>query len=468
MITGHKCFYVVQYYIIKDKLAGGGMKEKKYGIGVLCILAAMVLLGGCSTGRKKPAATEAPNDSVTYEKGADFTGVVKSVDSTGTRIVFYNTVLDAEEEYSYSGGTEVYSKNDRDMSMGEVVPGEVYDVYLGQNGGKVTKMKEAGNILVQESRKILVDSDEKRITVDDVNYAYNENLVALSDGRAIDPREITTSDEVTFRGIKGHAYSLVVTKGHGYIQPSNYKDFIGGVLTLHGEAILPVSKDMLLVVPEGTQQLTMDNGDLTGTATLEVRRNQVTKVNMAQYQNQVPDTARVTFEIEPQGAELYVNGNLTDYSKKVPLKYGNHSVKVVLEGYNEYSGIVTVKDSGPTVRINLAKETADVDTDTSSVKKSDSSSDDKTAAVLETDKDHTITVSAPEGAAVYVNGTYKGTAPCNFTKLIGSVTLTLTKKGCETKSYNIEISDDGLDVNWSFPDLLEGSSNNSSGSNSVG
>ena len=209
----------------------------------------------------------------------------------------------------------------------------------------------------------------------------------------------------------------------------------------------------------------MDNGDLTGTAALEVRRNQVTKVNMAQYQNQVPDTARVTFEIDPQGAELYVNGKLTDYSKKISLKYGNHSVRVVLEGYNEYSGIATVKDSSPTFRINLQKETATVNSDSSSVQKSNSSSASSTSApeTKETDSNHTITVSSPEGAAVYVDGTYRGVAPCSFAKVIGNVTVTLTKQGSETKSYNIEISDDNLDVNWSFPDLLESSSNSSAG-----
>ena len=66
---------------------------------------------------------------------------------------------------------------------------------------------------------------------------------------------------------------------------------------------------------------------------------------MAKYQNQVPDTARVTFDVNPQGAELYVNGSLTDPSKPVSLKYGNHSVKVSLEGYEDYSGIITVKDA---------------------------------------------------------------------------------------------------------------------------
>ena len=65
-----------------------------------------------------------------------------------------------------------------------------------------------------------------------------------------------------------------------------------------------------------------------------------------------------------------------------------------------------------------------------------------------------------------MDGTYKGEEPSRFDKVIGSVTVNLTKKGRETKSYNIEISDDNLDVNWSFPDLLEGSgtSGNNSGS----
>lgn len=49
------------------------------------------------------------------------------------------------------------------------------------------------------------------------------------------------------------------------------------------------------------------------------------------------------------------------------------------------------------------------------------------------------------GAAVYVNGTYKGEVPCSFTKMIGNVTLSLTKDGYETKTYAVEISDDSKD-----------------------
>lgn len=426
---------------------------------LMCVGALVLGLTGCSVATKKPVATESPNESITYEKGADFTGVVKSVDLEQKRIRFYNVLLEGDEEYEYSGGTEIFSKNDRDMSISEVQPGEVYDIYQSEQEPKVVKMKQTEDITEQKEVRVSINQDEKRLTVADVTYAYTDHLVVLSEGKEIQPMEITPSDEVTFRGVKGRAYSIVVTKGHGYIEPTKYSDFLGGQLTVQGEAILPIGENMLLTVPEGTQTISMVNGDLTGEASVLVKRGQVTKVNMKQYQSQMPDTGRVKFEIEPEGAELYINGTLTDYSKRVSLKYGSHSIRVVLEGYNEYSGVITVKDAGPTCVINLAEEKAEVSSEddssaNSSVSDNDSSNSDKTdTSTVKTDSNHKITVSTPTGAAVYLNGTYKGVAPCSFTKALGSVTVTLTKEGYTTKSYTIEISDDSKDVNWSFPDL---------------
>ena len=71
------------------------------------------------------------------------------------------------------------------------------------------------------------------------------------------------------------------------------------------------------------------------------------------------------------------------------------------------------------------------------------------------DSDHTITVSAPEGAEVYLDNVYKGLAPCSFTKVIGSQTITLRKEGYITRSYSVDILDDGDDIKLSFAELAE-------------
>ena len=426
---------------------------------ITCICIALgMLLSGCTNG-KKNASTPLPNENVTYEKGADFIGVVKKVDSSTERIIFYDTLLEGEESYQYSGSTQVLSKNGRDMSIDEIELGEVYDVFIEKDTDTIEKVVENGDIITEESVKVSFDSDEKQISTGDMTYAYTDNLVAISNGKLIDPLEITNNDEVLFRGVKGKAYSLVVTRGHGYIKPTKYSDFLGGIVTVKGEAVLRVSKDMLLLVPEGEQTISMTKGGLSALATINVKRGEISQVNMAKYQNTFPDIANVKFEIEPAGAELYIDGKLTDYSSKVPLKYGSHMVKVSLEGYNDYKANINILDSGPTIKINLSTSTSEVDSGEKNESKSSSSkssSDSKSGDDTESEKvdeDHKISVSEPVGASVYVNGTYKGVVPCNFPKVLGKITLTLSMTGLKTKSYSLQITDDSKDVSWSFPEL---------------
>lgn len=408
--------------------------------------------------------------AVSGKSVAYMVGVIKSIDKSKSAITFYNTGYDGEEILTYSLATEILSKNNRDMTIDEIEPGEVYNVFTDKKTNRITKLKEPDNITEVEDAKVLVDGDEKRLTVLDLNYAYSDSMVVMSNGKQIDPMEITVNDRVTFRGVKGKAYSVVVTKGHGYIRPTNYNDFIDGTLTIKGESIMPVSAGMLLVVPEGTQNISFLKGVMTSETSVVVKRGKVTEVDVSKFVKQDKNTARVKFNIKPQGAELYVDGELRNSEDYVTLRFGNHSIKVTLEGYEEYTGILHVKDVSPTISINLAESKAVVEdedkdkkddtkkeskiSDSNTKNTSDSSTeDDEDEKSVDTDNSHQITISAPDGAKVYVNGAYKGDAPCSFTKVLGEVTLTLTKTGCETKSYSITVADDGLDVNWSFPDL---------------
>lgn len=447
----------------KQAEKGDNLKEKflRFPLFFAVITMTAVLgLTGCETKKKKSVATEAPAASVTVISGADFKGVVRSIDKASGKISIYETIFGTTEEYAYSGATEILSKNNRDMSMDEVEIGEVYDIYTTDNGKKLEKMQKSSDIIEQENKKISVDTENKRITVDNVHYAYTDDVIVYSDGKYITPMEITGNDRVTFRGVRGQVYSLVVTRGHGYIKPTNYEELAGGTLIIDGESILDISDNMLLTVPEGTQKLTMANRTYTATATAEVERGQVVTLDMSRYIENRKDIARVEFKIEPAGAELYIDGVETTYKKAVLLRYGTHTVQVVLEGYTDYIGTLTVREPNPTVSISLSKETAEISSDEdSSTKSSDSSeapsstSSSSGTSDAEYDTEHQITVSTPKGAAVYINGTYKGEAPCSFTKMLGDVTITLSKDGYETKSYEIKISDDSQDITWSFPDL---------------
>lgn len=429
------------------------MKDKIFQVTAL-ILSACLIVSGCGKTGSRQSVQSDPNESITYEKGKDFVGVIKSADVTNKRLTFYNTDAEKEVAYEYTSGTEILTKNEKQISSGSLKVGQVVDVYINAGTNRISKLQLSPDILEYENVKnLVVNADEGYIEINNVRYRYGSGLPVFSNEELVDIKEITRTDEVTFRGVKGKAYSLVITKGHGYIKPEKYKDFIGGTLTVAGMMILPVTENMLIPVPEGTYEVTMKNGDFTGGKTVTVERDKQLVLDMSLFKSVAADRGQVVFDIEPTGAELYVNGILTDYSKPVSLKYGKHSVSVVLDGYTTYTGVVDVQSANPTLRISLADEEAEVVDESDDTSVTDESSQSGSQVSDTYDNLHKITVSTPAGASVYMDGTYKGTAPCSFPKKIGSVTITLSKSGYTTKSYTVTTLDDSKDVEWSFPEL---------------
>ena len=65
----------------------------------------------------------------------------------------------------------------------------------------------------------------------------------------------------------------------------------------------------------------------------------------------------------------------------------------------------------------------------------------------------TITIDVPQDVEVYEDNLYKGIAPVTYEKTAGTHTITLRKTGYITKSYEIQVPDDNMDVTYSFPAL---------------
>ena len=79
----------------------------------------------------------------------------------------------------------------------------------------------------------------------------------------------------------------------------------------------------------------------------------------------------------------------------------------------------------------------------------ESTSDDTTSTTY-----YKVYIDAPEGAEVYLDGTYVGVVPCSFRKEEGSHVVTLSKTGYVTRSYTITVDSEDKDVSFSFVDLV--------------
>ena len=83
-------------------------------------------------------------------------------------------------------------------------------------------------------------------------------------------------------------------------------------------------------------------------------------------------------------------------------------------------------------------------------------SSDSESSTLPTDTTtdyYKVYVDAPEGAEVYLDGSYVGIAPCSFRKVEGAHTIILRMAGHETRSYTIQVDNEEKDISFSFADL---------------
>ncbi len=66
-----------------------------------------------------------------------------------------------------------------------------------------------------------------------------------------------------------------------------------------------------------------------------------------------------------------------------------------------------------------------------------------------------VSVTAPTGVEVYVDGVYVGISPVRFKKVSGSHVVSLRSNGYQTRSYTIELDDEKKDVTYSFSELIK-------------
>lgn len=401
-------------------------------------------------------------NSVKNSPSADtqtMTGIIVRNDSDKKQLQVRE--LDSNEitTLAYGAASVITNKYKEETEGEQIESGMILQMDYRSNDGWIVSAGVPDDVWeYQDVKKFSFTSDENMMQVAGEKYQYSNMTYFGSGSGSVEPMEFNSQDVLTVRGIGFRVYSAVRTAGHGYIRLTNYKDFIGGMAEIGSSMMVPISDNMLITAAEGTYRVTLCRRRASATKTATVRSDEETVLDFSDYVAKAENIGEVTFNIEPEGAEMYLNGTAVNYSKPIALRYGKYNIVVSLTGYETYSGVLEVAQPSvdSPIRIDLVEKKAE--TSTSSPTKSPTaspipSSTDKVTKKI--DSNHTITVSAPEGVEVYLDNVYKGLAPCTFTKVIGSQTITLSDEGYVTKSYSVDILDDDKNAKFSFAELVK-------------
>lgn len=441
-------------------------KRKQYRF-VICLAVFVLMIGtvaGCSKIRRRRTGGTYRMSSSAPANTNSITGVIIMQNTAESKLTIRELNSNIESILHYDSTAVVTNQYKETVTADHLELGQIVEAaYTPENATLVTasvpkdvwEYKEVGAFSFQETENMMRFAGEK--------YQYSDLTYIAAGEQTIQREDINKHDELTVRGVGYRVYSIIRTGGHGYIRLANYADFLGGMAELGSGQILPITENMLITAREGIYQLSLVNGAMITSKTVTVVADQEVIADFSDYVPAVENVGLVTFLIEPEGADLYINGTPVSYSEPVALNYGEYRVRVTMTGYEDYTGILDVAEASASVNINLIEKTAGVDGEESkktpapSQKGSNNETDspNDSSSVKSVDSAHTISVTAPKNAEVYLDNVYKGMVPCKFKKVIGSQTITLSRTGYLTKSYSVDILDDNEDVILSFPELPE-------------
>nr|WP_297863773.1 PEGA domain-containing protein [uncultured Acetatifactor sp.] len=394
------------------------------------------------------------------------TAVLVDRDEKENTVTFLN--LDVGKQYTLSmdGTTRLYDKYGDAVSLEQIEKGDIVDITFLKSKKHLTTMQLSVNSWsFTDVEWYELDALRGEVSIGPETYKLTSNTQYLSEGRNVEIMDLNPADVLSFQGIGNQILSVRVEKGHGYLRLANDEHFVGGWIEIGQSLIQRITEDMLLLVPEGSYEVTISNKGGGGVKNIIVTRNQETTLDIGDLEVPEPQTGMVLFSVNPASTEVYIDGNEIDASVPVTLEYGLHQLIARAEGYQSV-----------TKYIRVAQESAACDVVLEAV--GDTEEEEEEPAVTPTPgPEDTVTdyyrvhVDAPEGVEVYLDGNYVGISPCSFRKYSGSHIITLRKSGYETRSYTIQVDKEEKDVSYSFADLerfVSGSSNSSGSSNTTG
>lgn len=362
---------------------------------------------GESTQSGLKAAAEENGKSV--KKSSDIL-IVSDINSANETIRVYNYSTGVQYQYYYGLTTGFFDKYGNHMSVSDIHQGDVVDISGADSDGKAKRIQKSDKVWTNDTvTNFSVDKDKSMFKIGGSSYRLGERTMIFSGSDVIDTDSLTAQDKLAVVGIDKDIVSISVTTGHGTLQLSNTSLFEGSFLQLGDRIFAEITKDMSLDVPEGSYTLAVANNGWGDSTDIEIKRGEITKVNLNDLKGEGPKKSSILFEVDVQSAKIYVDDSEIDYTSPVEITYGKHTLKVTADGYDTWTRTLYVNSKEATIQITINDNTDSSGTGNSSTGSSQATAQtpSETAAERADEKDNQSTSQSSTGSSQSTNSSQK-------------------------------------------------------------
>jgi len=289
-----------------------------------------------------------------------------------------------ESLVTYSLTTSFFDKYGSSTSVSSFESGQI--ITLGQKDldGRLKSICLADGVWEYEN-VVRYEIEEERgvFEIADTKYYFDEGLRVFSDGERVKLSDIK-EDELRIVGMNKQILSVVVTTGHGMIALKNTELFEDSFIQIGRDIFAEITGEMEFEVPEGSYIVSVANKGYGGSKEYEVKRDEVTEIDLDELKGEGPKMCSIVFEIgtsdENTDAEITfrIDGETADYDAPIDLAYGIHSIKAESEGYETYAKKLYVNSETAVISIVLEEAGTDNERNEEETPDDDNTDDDDT------------------------------------------------------------------------------------------
>lgn len=261
----------------------------------------------------------------------------------------------------------------------------------------------------------------------DSSYKYDENVLSVTDksGNIISIDDIDEMDTVKVtgynNGVVDKVYSISIEKGHGNLELRNINNIKNARVTIDGEDKEINIGNPVVKLSEGTHTVVVKGKNISDiTKEVSVSSSEPCVLDLSKV---IVNTGALTVYSNVNDYTLYINDKEYDEDQSILLPYGEYKVRAVKDGYEGFSGSVTIDEDQNTLKVRLEK----------------------------LNKSGIVSLTAePAEAEIYIDDQYVGKGNVKVQLALGSYVAKAVCPGYTSQSKQINVTVDGQNISGGF------------------
>lgn len=327
---------------------------RKIILYVTILLVTVFCFAACGNGEKKESESEQTDSGMNQQ--ASLYMIVEN-DTQEEAMCLYSFSNGMEYYYEYGFSTQFKDKYGNYASAVEFSSGRFVTIAPRDKDGYLTEVQLSDAVWEYEKvRRFQIDEKRGVFTIADTKYSIRDEVKVFSNGKEIAFSDISGDDILTVVGMDKKILSVIVTTGHGTLSLKNTTLFEDSFLQLNNDIFAMIKPNMEMDVPEGEYVLKVANDGWGGNTKIEIVRGETTEVDLDTLKGEGKKKGLISFRIDVEEVEVYVDYQKIDHTQPVELTYGVHILQIEAEGYDVWKKYLSVNSEEATLIIELTEE----------------------------------------------------------------------------------------------------------------